>query len=76
MLPLLRLRRRSARSVGFSDLDSGLTGASLSLGGGFLYSEVGVAAVAFGATVAVALPALLIAFAGHRPLTKALESAG
>jgi MFS family permease len=65
------------RLVGFSDLLSGLTGAALALIGGAAYSGLGVGAVAFGATAAVALPALWIALLGaRRPPAGALEPAG
>jgi MFS family permease len=64
------------RLVGFSDLLSGLTGAALALIGGAAYSVLGVGAVAFGATAAVALPALWIVFAARRPPAGALEPAG
>jgi MFS family permease len=46
--------------IGFSDLLSSFTGASLALLGGVAYSELGVAALAFGATAFVALPAIWI----------------
>jgi MFS family permease len=46
--------------IGFSDLLSSLTGAALALLGGVAYSELGVAALAFGATAFVTLPALWI----------------
>jgi MFS family permease len=63
------------RLIGFSDLLSGFTGAALALVGGAVYTEIGVGAVAAGATVAVALPALFIALAGRRPRREALEPA-
>jgi MFS family permease len=59
--------------VGFSDLVSGFTGASLALVGGAAYDGIGVEAIAVGATVAVALPALAITLAHRRPSTEALE---
>lgn len=46
--------------LGFNDLLSALTGASLALLGGFGLSRVGVAAVAVGGTVLVVAPALWI----------------
>ncbi|MBA2384214.1 MAG: MFS transporter [Actinobacteria bacterium] len=46
--------------IGFSDLLSSFTGASLALLGGAAYSALGVAALAFGATAFVALPAVWI----------------
>ncbi|HEU0303759.1 MAG TPA: MFS transporter [Gaiellaceae bacterium] len=55
------------RLVGFSDLLAGFTGASLAILGGVAYDGLGVEAVAAGATLAVALPALLITVAGRRP---------
>lgn len=64
------------RLVGFSDLLSGFTGATLALVGGAAYNGIGVGAVAVGATVAVALPALVITTAGRRPPAEALEPAG
>ena len=65
------------RLVGFSDLLSGFTGAALALLGGVAYDSIGVGAVAVGATLAVAVPALLIAVAGRRPpRVEALEPAG
>jgi MFS family permease len=65
------------RLVGFSDLLSGFTGASLAILGGVAYNEIGVEAVAVGATLAVALPALLITVAGRPPSREeALEPVG
>lgn len=55
------------RLVGFSDLLSGFTGATLAILGGVAYNGIGVEAVAVGATLAVVLPALLITVAGRRP---------
>lgn len=46
--------------IGFSDLLSSFTGAALALIGGVAYSGLGVAALAFGATAFVVLPALWI----------------
>ena len=46
--------------IGFSDLLSSMTGAGLALLGGAAYSEFGIAALAFGATAFVALPAVWI----------------
>lgn len=45
------------RLVGLSDLASGLVGALLALLGGLAYSEIGVEAVAIGATALVVVPA-------------------
>jgi MFS family permease len=64
-----------AQLVGFGDLLSGLTAAALALLGGLVYSRQGVASLAAGATVAVALPALWLAVARRRP-AEALEPAG
>jgi MFS family permease len=47
-----------AQLVGFGDLVSGLTAASLALLGGLAYSRQGVESLAIGATLAVALPAV------------------
>ena len=63
------------RLVGFSDLLSGFTGAALALIGGVAYNSIGVEAVAVGATVAVAVPAVLIVFAGRGPTPEVLEPA-
>jgi MFS family permease len=63
-----------AQLVGFGDLLSGLTGASLALLGGVAYSAQGVTSLAVGATVLAALPALWLAVV-RSPL-KALEPAG
>ena len=46
--------------IGFSDLLSSFVGAALALLGGVAYSSLGVAALAFGATAFVALPAVWI----------------
>ena len=53
--------------VGFSDLLSGLLGASLALLGGVTYSELGVGALAVGATAFVVAPALWIALVRRAP---------
>ena len=53
------------RLLGFNDLLSGMTGATLALGGGVALSEVGVAALAIGATTLVMLPALWIGSRGR-----------
>jgi MFS family permease len=64
------------RLVGFSDLLSGFTGATLAIVGGIAYNSIGVEAVAVGATLAVVVPALLITVAGRRPpRVEALEPA-
>jgi MFS family permease len=57
--------------IGFSDLLSSATGATLALLGGLAITEVGIAALALGATVFIALPAvwiLLQSAAGARPV--------
>jgi MFS family permease len=46
--------------IGFSDLLSSFTGASLALLGGLAYSELGVTALALGGTAFVAVPAVWI----------------
>lgn len=61
------------RLVGFGDLVSGLTGASLALIGGAAYSGMGVESVAAGATALAVLPALWILAAPRR--VAALEPA-
>jgi MFS family permease len=64
------------RLVGFSDLLSGFTGATLAIVGGIAYDDIGVEAVAVGATLAVGVPAVLIVLAGRRPpRVEALEPA-
>ncbi|HEU4450544.1 MAG TPA: MFS transporter [Gaiellaceae bacterium] len=50
--------------LGFNDLLSGATGASLALLGGYALTAIGVAALAIGGTVIVLLPALWIARQG------------
>ena len=55
------------RLVGVTDLAGGLLAAALALLGGVAYAELGVAAVAVGATVAVVVPALAILLAPRRP---------
>jgi MFS family permease len=58
--------------LGFNDLLSGLTGASLALLGGYALTAVGVAALAIGGTVIVVLPALWIArYHPRRPVEAA-----
>jgi MFS family permease len=49
------------RLLGFNDLLAGLTGAALALAGGLALDAIGVAALAIGGTVLVALPAMWIA---------------
>jgi MFS family permease len=63
------------RLLGFTDLAGGTLAAGLALLGGVAYTEIGVAAVAIGATVAVVVPALAILLA-RRPARPALEPAG
>jgi hypothetical protein len=62
------------RLVGVTDLAAGLLGAGFALLGGVAYTELGIAALSIGATVAVVAPALAILFA-RRP-TVAPEPAG
>jgi MFS family permease len=59
--------------VGFTDLVAGLTAAAFALLGGVAYSELGVVALAVGATVAVIAPAIVISF--RRPPAVAPEPA-
>jgi MFS family permease len=54
-----------AQLVGFGDLVSGLTAASLALLGGLAYSKQGVETLAIGATAAVLLPALWLMVGGR-----------
>jgi MFS family permease len=61
--------------LGFNDLLSGMTGAGLALLGGYALTAIGVTALAVGATVLVALPALWIARRGLRP-TVQVEPSG
>jgi len=63
------------RILGFTDLAGGMLAAALALLGGVAYTEIGVAAVAIGATVAVVVPALAILLAPRRPAREALEPA-
>jgi len=64
------------RLLGFTDLAGGSLAAGLALLGGVAYTEIGVAAVAIGATVAVVVPALAILLAPRRPARTALEPVG
>jgi MFS family permease len=64
------------RLLGVTDLGGGALAAALALLGGVAYTQIGVAAVAIGATVAVVLPALAILLAPRRPPRQALEPAG
>jgi MFS family permease len=57
--------------LGFNDLLSGLTGASLALLGGYALTAIGVAALAVGATVLVLLPATWI---GRRGFGRRVEA--
>src|SRR5512134_504380 len=56
--------------LGFNDLLSGMTGASLALLGGYALTAIGVAALAIGATVLVVAPALWI---GRRGFGRRVE---
>ena len=60
--------------LGFADLLSGLTGASLALLGGFALKALGVAALGIGAGVLVVLPALWILRDGRRRAEPALAT--
>jgi len=67
----LALPGERGKLIGFSDLLSSVTGASLALLGGVAITEVGIAALALGGTAFVALPALWILLqsaAGARPV--------
>jgi MFS family permease len=57
--------------LGFNDLLSGMTGASLALLGGYALTAIGVAALAIGATVLVVLPAVWI---GRRGFGQRIEA--
>jgi MFS family permease len=59
--------------VGFTDLVAGLTAAAFALLGGVAYSELGIVALAVGATIAVIAPAIVISF--RRPPAVAPEPA-
>jgi hypothetical protein len=55
--------------LGFNDLLSGMTGASLALLGGYALTAIGVAALAIGGTVLVVAPAVWIGRRGFgRPV--------
>ena len=56
--------------LGFNDLLSGMTGASLALLGGYALTVIGVAALAIGATILVVAPAVWI---GRRGFGRAAE---
>jgi MFS family permease len=60
--------------LGFNDLLSGMTGASLALLGGYALTAIGVAALAAGGTALVVLPALWIARRGFRVRAEASPS--
>ncbi len=64
----LALPWERGKLLGFNDLLSGLTGAGLTLLGGFALSALGVAALALGGTAIVTLPALWIARTARRPV--------
>jgi MFS family permease len=66
---LVRLTRPSERGrlVGFSDLLSSFVGAALALLGGVVYSDAGVAPLAFGAAALALGPALWIVAHASRP---------
>jgi MFS family permease len=54
------------RLLGFNDLLSGMTGATLALGGGVALTEIGVEALAIGGAVLVTLPAIWISLLSGR----------
>jgi MFS family permease len=64
------------RLLGFSDLLSGLLGATLALVGGVVYTELGKSTLALAATAIAIMPVAWIALAGRRPPREALEPAG
>jgi MFS family permease len=64
------------RLVGFSDLLSGLTGATLALAGGVVYTHMGAGAVGVAGALVVVIPGTYIALAGRRAAVEALEPAG
>ncbi len=61
------------RLVGFCDLASGLTGASLALLGGVTYSQLGVGTLAVGTAIAASAPAAWIFVAERRKAVTAIE---
>lgn len=63
------------RLVGFGDLVSGMSGATLALLGGVVYADLGTAWLAAGATLAVCAPASWIVLATRRPQPGALPPA-
>ena len=63
------------RLLGFSDLLSGLLGASFALVGGVVYTHYGKATLALAATVIAAAPVAWYALAQRRPPAEALEPA-
>ncbi len=63
------------RLLGFSDLLSGLLGASLALIGGVIYTSSGKTALALAATAVALIPVAWTALAGRRPPAEALEPA-
>ncbi len=64
------------RLLGFSDLISGLLGASLALVGGVVYTHYGKSTLALAATVISLAPVVWITLAHRRPPAEALEPVG
>jgi MFS family permease len=64
------------RLLGFSDLASGLLGASLALTGGVVYTHYGKATLALAATAMALAPVVWIAVAHRRPPAEVLEPVG
>jgi MFS family permease len=64
-----------ARLIGFSDLLSGLLGATLALLGGVIYTSFGKGTLALAATAIAAAPVVWLGLAGRRPPAEALEPA-
>ena len=64
------------RLLGFSDLISGLLGASLALTGGVVYTHYGKATLALAATAIALAPVVWIALAHRRPPAEVLEPVG
>lgn len=64
------------RLIGFSDLLSGVLGASLALLGGIVYTDFGKTTLAVAATAIAATPVAWIALVRRRPPAEALEPVG
>lgn len=63
------------RLIGFSDLLSGLLGATLALAGGVIYTSFGKGTLALAASAIAAVPVVWLGLAGRRPPAEALEPA-